>query len=135
MKRVQDVEAAYILPGNPDEEDPADRRDSVVIKYTSGDAGQRCTAMRALAGSEHGVIAYTPSGMAMDSNDCLNVKLGARRGSAAIAAVRQRRTAALGPDSAAANPIHEARLERSHDHQVETNRSRFRMWGRYYGTR
>ncbi|WP_435610306.1 hypothetical protein [Streptomyces sp. C10-9-1] len=77
VKRVQDVEAAYILPGNPDEEDPADRRDSVVIKYASGDAGQRCTAIRALAGSEHGVIAYTPTGMAVDSNDCLSVKLGA----------------------------------------------------------
>lgn len=78
VQRVQDVEAAYILPGNPDEEDPADRRDSVVIKYISGDAGQRCTAMRALAGSEHGVTAYTPSGVAVDSNDCLSVKLGAR---------------------------------------------------------
>lgn len=76
VKRVQDVKAAYILPGNPDEEDPADRRDSVVIEYTSGDAGQRCTAMRALAGTEHGVIAYTPTGMAVDSNDCLSVKLG-----------------------------------------------------------
>ncbi|GGP96293.1 hypothetical protein GCM10010215_22610 [Streptomyces virginiae] len=75
VKRVQDVEAAYILPGNPDEEDPADRRDSVVIKYTSGDAGHRCTAMRALAGTEHGVIAYTPTGVAVDSNGCLSVKL------------------------------------------------------------
>ncbi|MFE9790900.1 hypothetical protein ACFYRL_04055 [Streptomyces goshikiensis] len=75
VKRVQDVEAAYILPGNPGEEDPADRRDSVVIKYISGDAGQRCTAMRALAGTEHGVIAYTPTGMALDSNDCLSVNL------------------------------------------------------------
>ncbi|WP_371639670.1 hypothetical protein [Streptomyces virginiae] len=75
VKRVQDVKAAYILPGNPEEEDPADRRDSVVIEYTSGDAGQRCTAMRALAGTEHGVIAYTPTGMAVDSNDCLSVDL------------------------------------------------------------
>ncbi|MEV0415966.1 hypothetical protein AB0I68_35725 [Streptomyces sp. NPDC050448] len=48
-----------------------------MIKYTSGDAGQRCTAMRALAGTEHGVIAYTPTGMAVDSSDCLSVKLGA----------------------------------------------------------
>ncbi|MBT2458219.1 hypothetical protein [Streptomyces sp. ISL-86] len=75
VKRVQDVKTAYILPGNPDEEGPADRRDSVVIEYTSGDAGQRCTAMRALAGIEHGVIAYTPTGMAVDSNDCLSVDL------------------------------------------------------------
>ncbi|MEW1616323.1 MULTISPECIES: hypothetical protein [unclassified Streptomyces] len=78
MKQIQDVKAAYILPGNPDEEDPADRRDSVVIEYTSGDAGQRCTTMRALAGPEHGVIAFTPSGVGVDSNDCLSVKLGAR---------------------------------------------------------
>ncbi|MHC6627473.1 hypothetical protein ACYTFC_15425 [Streptomyces globosus] len=76
VRRVQDVKAAYIQAGNPDEEDPADRRDSVVIEYTSGDAGQRCTAMRALAGPEHGVIAFTPTGMAVDSNDCVSVKLG-----------------------------------------------------------
>ncbi|MET9958863.1 hypothetical protein ABZ128_07190 [Streptomyces sp. NPDC006326] len=48
-----------------------------MIKYTSGDVGQRCMAMRALAGTEHGVIAYPPTGMAVDSNDCLSVKLGA----------------------------------------------------------
>ncbi|MBT2478564.1 hypothetical protein [Streptomyces sp. ISL-94] len=76
VKSVPDVKAAYIQPGNPDEVDPADRRDSVVIEYTSGDAGQRCTAMRALAGPEHGVIAFTPTGMAVDSNGCLGVKLG-----------------------------------------------------------
>ncbi|MEU0235037.1 MULTISPECIES: hypothetical protein [unclassified Streptomyces] len=76
VKRLQDVKAAYIQPGNPDEVDPADRRDSVVIKFASGDADQRCTAMRALAGADHGVIAYTPTGMAVDSNDCLGVKLG-----------------------------------------------------------
>lgn len=76
VKRLQDVKAAYIQPGNPDEEDSADRRDSVVIEFTSGDAGQRCTAMRALAGPEHGVIAYSPTGMAVDSSDCLSVKLG-----------------------------------------------------------
>ncbi|MFF1491353.1 hypothetical protein [Streptomyces sp. NPDC058304] len=76
VEQVQDVKAAYILPGNPDEQDPADRRDSVVIEYTSGDAGQRCTAMRALAGPEHGFIAFTPTGTAVDSNGCLSVKLG-----------------------------------------------------------
>lgn len=75
-KHLQDVKAAYIQAGNPEEADAADRRDSVVIEFTSGDAGQRCTAMRVLAGPEHGVIAFTPFGMAVDSNDCLSVKLG-----------------------------------------------------------
>ncbi|MFE9404392.1 hypothetical protein ACFYNY_21915 [Streptomyces sp. NPDC006530] len=75
-KRLQDVKEAYIQAGNSEEAGPADRRDSVVIRFTSGDAGQHCTAMRALAGPEHGVIAFTPAGMAVDSNDCLSVKLG-----------------------------------------------------------
>ncbi|WP_369375390.1 hypothetical protein [Streptomyces sp. cg36] len=77
VERLQDVKAAYIQAGNPEEADSADRRDSVVIEFTTGDAGQHCIAMRALAGPKHGVIAFTPFGMAVDSNDCLSVKLGA----------------------------------------------------------
>ncbi|MFG2410624.1 hypothetical protein [Streptomyces goshikiensis] len=77
VKRLQEVKWAYIQPGNPEEENPADRRDSILIEFTSGDAGVRCTAARALAGPEHGVIATTPTGMAVDSNDCLSVKLDA----------------------------------------------------------
>lgn len=44
----------------------------------SGDAGQHCTAARALAGAKHGVIVTTPTGMAVDSNDCLSVSLDTR---------------------------------------------------------
>lgn len=77
VKRLQDVKAAYIQPGNPEEADPADRRDSVQIEFTGGDAGKHCTAARALAGAEYGIIVTTPTGMAVDSNDCLSVKLDA----------------------------------------------------------
>lgn len=70
------MKEAYIDAGNPEEADPADRRDSFVIRFTSGDAGQHGTAMRALAGPERGVTAFTPAGTAVDSNDCLSVKLG-----------------------------------------------------------
>ncbi|MEU2837132.1 hypothetical protein ABZ776_08530 [Streptomyces sp. NPDC007076] len=75
VKRLQDVKAAYIQPGNPEEENPADRRDSIQIEFTGGDAGQHCTAARALTGSECGVITTTPTGIAVDSNDCLSVNL------------------------------------------------------------
>ncbi|MEV3874527.1 hypothetical protein [Streptomyces sp. NPDC049906] len=75
VKRLQGVKAAYIQPGNPEEADPADRRDSIQIEFTGGDAGQHCTAARALAGAEYGVIVTTPTGMAVDSNDCLGVSL------------------------------------------------------------
>ncbi|MBT2397410.1 hypothetical protein [Streptomyces sp. ISL-100] len=75
MKRLQDVEWASIQPGDPEEENPADRRDSLLIKFTSGDAGEQCAAARAMAGPEHGVIVTTPTGIAVDSNDCLSVKL------------------------------------------------------------
>ncbi|MEV7466816.1 hypothetical protein AB0O20_09950 [Streptomyces kronopolitis] len=75
VKRLQGVKAAYIQPGNPEEADPADRRDSIQIEFTGGDAGQHCTAARTLAGAEYGVIVTTPTGMAVDSNDCLRVSL------------------------------------------------------------
>ncbi|WP_411070649.1 hypothetical protein [Streptomyces sp. cmx-4-25] len=75
VKRLRDVKAAYIQPGNPEEADPADRRDSIQIEFTSGDAGQHCIAARALAGAEYGIIVTTPTGIAVDSNDCLSVNL------------------------------------------------------------
>ncbi|MFH8367774.1 hypothetical protein [Streptomyces sp. NPDC018031] len=75
VKRLQGVKAAYIQPGNPEEADSADRRDSVQIEFTGGDAGQHCTAARALAGTEYGIIITTPTGIAVDSNDCLSVNL------------------------------------------------------------
>ncbi|MFE5733038.1 hypothetical protein ACFQ7A_19295 [Streptomyces sp. NPDC056528] len=75
VKRLRDVKAAYIQPGNPEEADPADRRDSIQIEFTGGDAGQHCIAARALAGAEYGIIVTTPTGIAVDSNDCLSVNL------------------------------------------------------------
>ncbi|WMX46322.1 hypothetical protein RGF97_17760 [Streptomyces roseicoloratus] len=75
VKRLQGVKAAYIQPGNPKETDPADRRESIQIEFTGGDASQHCTAARAVAGTEYGIIVTTPSGMAVDSNDCLSVNL------------------------------------------------------------
>ncbi|MEU7042821.1 hypothetical protein AB0A77_17385 [Streptomyces varsoviensis] len=69
------MKAAYIQPGNPEEEDPADRRDSIQIEFTGGDAGWHCVAARELAGPDYGVIVTTPTGMAVDSDDCLSVKL------------------------------------------------------------
>ncbi|MFJ3536295.1 hypothetical protein ACIPQA_12610 [Streptomyces sp. NPDC090109] len=75
VKRLQGVKAAYIQPGNPEEADPADRRDSIQIEYTGGDASRHCIAARILAGAEYGVIAMTPTGVAVDSNDCLGVNL------------------------------------------------------------
>ncbi|MFD6114720.1 hypothetical protein ACFWG0_32100 [Streptomyces yangpuensis] len=75
VKRLQDVKAAYIQPGNPEEANPADRRDSIQIEFTSGDAGQHCTAARVLAGTEYGIIVTTPTAMAVDSSDCLSVSL------------------------------------------------------------
>ncbi|MGW4055498.1 hypothetical protein ACWENA_32210 [Streptomyces sp. NPDC004779] len=78
VRHLQDVKAAYIQPGNPEEANPADRRDSIQIEFTGGDAGQHCTAARALAGTEYGVIVTTPTGMAVDSNDCLSVNFDTR---------------------------------------------------------
>ncbi|KUJ70319.1 hypothetical protein ACZ90_05360 [Streptomyces albus subsp. albus] len=75
VKHLQGVKAAYIQPGNPEEANPTDRRDSIQIEFIGGDAGQHCTAARALAGAEYGIIVTTPTGMAVDSNDCLSVNL------------------------------------------------------------
>ncbi|MDX3327563.1 hypothetical protein PV405_23420 [Streptomyces sp. ME02-6979-3A] len=75
VRLLQDVKAAYIQPGNPEEADPADRRDSIQIEFTGGDAGQHCTAARALARTDYGIIVTTPTGVAVDSSDCLSVSL------------------------------------------------------------
>lgn len=75
VRLLQDVKAAYIQPGNPEEADPANRRDSIQIEFTGGDADQHCTAARALARSDYGIIVTTPTGVAVDSNDCLSVSL------------------------------------------------------------
>ncbi|MFG3113000.1 hypothetical protein ACGF4C_01240 [Streptomyces sp. NPDC048197] len=75
VKRLRGVKAAYIQPGNPEEANPADRRDSIQIEFTGGDAGQHCTAARDLAETQYGIIVTTPTGIAVDSNDCLSVNL------------------------------------------------------------
>ncbi|MFF4605734.1 hypothetical protein ACFY12_23705 [Streptomyces sp. NPDC001339] len=75
VKRLQGVKAAYIQPGNPEEANPADRRNSMQIEFTGGDAGQHCTAARGLAGAQYGIIVTTPTGVAVDSNNCLSVNL------------------------------------------------------------
>ncbi|REK89607.1 hypothetical protein DY245_14795 [Streptomyces inhibens] len=74
-KRLKGVKAAYIQPGNPAEANPADRRDTIQIEFTGGDAGQHCTAAKTLAGAQYGIIVTTPTGIAVDSNDCLSVNL------------------------------------------------------------